>query len=222
MVLTKGDESMKKLTFLLAVLLAVTSLNLAAFAQGADKSPNPIPKTSTTQTATKDVAVPANVKPVKSYTAVVGKTYKLPDVVKKTGDTYATSNSAVLTVEKETGRFKAIANGTAYIVATNSTNTRYIKITVGTGKSTTTSTGSGKSALTGYSVTVLDKTTPAVSYQGSGHKYNFLSSSGKVIGHMDGDTGNEIIEKAIKSGQTSAGWEAHSLWLANEFNKYRG
>ena len=214
---------MKKLTFLLAVLLAVTSLNLVAFAQGADKSPNLIPKTTTTQTATKDVAVPANVKPVKSYTAVVGKTYKLPDVVKKTGDTYATSNSAVLTVEKETGRFKAIANGTAYIVTTNSTSTRYIKITVGTGKSATT-TSSGKGALAPYAsqITILDKTTLAVKCSTVAGQRTFLSKDGKFLGTIPENLYTQIRDDGINKGYFGHDVNERNLWFGEQFNLLRG
>lgn len=78
-----------------------------------------------------DATVPNDVKPVKSYTAAVGKTYRLPDDMKQSGDVYTTSNSAVLTVEKDTGKFTPVASGTAYIVITNGTAQRYIKVTVG-------------------------------------------------------------------------------------------
>lgn len=82
-------------------------------------------------TGQNDSTVPTDVKPVKSYAAVVGKTYRLPDDVKQSGDIYTTSNSAVLTIEHDTGRFTPVASGTAYIVITNGTAMRYIKVTVG-------------------------------------------------------------------------------------------
>jgi len=80
--------------------------------------------------AQSDATVPTDVKPVKSYTAVVGKTYRLPDDVKQSGDLYTTSNSAILAIEKDTGRFTSVASGTAYIVIINDTAKRYIKVTV--------------------------------------------------------------------------------------------
>ena len=79
-----------------------------------------------------DAAVPGDVKPVKSYTATVGKFYCLPDDVRQSGDTYATSNSKILTTEKDTSIFTPIANGTAYIVITNGIAKRYVKVIVGT------------------------------------------------------------------------------------------
>ena len=80
--------------------------------------------------AQSDATVPTDVKPVKSYTAVVGKTYRLPDDVKLSGDLYTTSNSAILAIEKDTGRFTPVASGMAYIVIINDTAKRYIKVTV--------------------------------------------------------------------------------------------
>lgn len=86
--------------------------------------------TSTVTAFAADAAVPADVQPVKSYTATVGKAYRLPEELRQTGDTYATSDSNILAVERDTGAFAPVSGGIAYIVADNAGQKRYVKVTV--------------------------------------------------------------------------------------------
>ncbi len=81
-----------------------------------------------TASAAADTTAPVDVKPVISYTVTIGVTYRLPEDVKQTGETYTTSNAQILTVEADTGIFKAVSNGSAYILARNGTDTRYIQV----------------------------------------------------------------------------------------------
>ena len=81
-----------------------------------------------------ETSVPADVQPVKSYVATVGQTYRLPDQVMQNGDSYATSDPKLLTVDPQTGVFTAIAEGTVYIVADNAGQTRYFQVAIQSGQ----------------------------------------------------------------------------------------
>lgn len=100
---------MKKLQSMVLTLVLVLTYTITAFA-----SPG--------------ATVPANVKPIATYTVMVGTTYRLPENMKQDGDTYLTSNSKLLTVEAGTGRFKAVSAGSAYIAISNGADTRYIQV----------------------------------------------------------------------------------------------
>ncbi len=91
--------------------------------------------TSTATAFAADGKVSADVEPVPSYSVEVGTTYRLPDEVKQAGDTYQTSDANILTVDRETGNFTPVANGMAYIIATQGTKTRHIQVIVGTAQS---------------------------------------------------------------------------------------
>ncbi len=74
------------------------------------------------------VTVPANAQPVAAYAVAIGTTYRLPEDVKRAGDTYSASDAKILTVEADTGRFTAHSAGSAYIVVSNGADTRYIQV----------------------------------------------------------------------------------------------
>ena len=86
----------------------------------------------------------------------------------------------------------------------------------------------------GYSVTVLDKTTPAVDMRGRTSDRNvmcFISASGSEVGVISHSDYNAIIKKHQKVVNLPGGgtygappvdgktWEA---WFADEFNRHRG
>lgn len=219
---------MKKLITLITLIAVILSGSMVAYAQGPDKSPNLPPKRTAPSTAksTTTVTVPANIKPVKSYVTTKGTNYKMPDAVKKTGDTYATSNSAILTVDKTTGRFKTIDDGIAYIIATNGSEKRYIKVTVGTGKAATqkATASTGKSALAPYAnqVTVSDKSTLAVRCSGSGSQMYFMSKDLEKLGSIPESVFFEIEADARSKGYITHDINQRNLWFGEQFNLFRG
>lgn len=223
---------MKKLITMILTLIMLVTTNLTVFAEQPDKAPAIPSKPSSgqgTTSGTADATVPSSVKPIKSYTVAVGKAYKLPEAVKKTSDSYASSNSAVLMVEKTTGRFTGVANGTAYIVITNASEKKYIKITVGNGGATSTPTKpttSRKGVLTGYTVTVTDQSTIAVNsagYMENGvFRIYFISSSGARLGSISQETHAKISQAVVYNGTVSLETKDIRVWFAEQFNLYRG
>lgn len=91
-----------------------------------------------------------------------------------------------------------------------------------------------KAVFDGYNVTVLDKTTPAVSVRGRTNDRNvmcFVSAADQEVGAISHSDYNAIIQKSRKVVNLPGGgtygappvdgksWED---WFSDEFNKYRG
>ena len=93
---------------------------------------------------------------------------------------------------------------------------------------------SGSGTFAGIAVTVLDKTTPAVSIQGRTNDRTvmcFVSASGQEVGVISHSDYNAVIQKNRKVVNLPGGgtWGAPPVegksweeWLADEFNLYRG
>jgi len=172
----------------------------------------------------------------------VGDTNRRAATTTPAGDavTYTSSNTNVATVDS-TGNVTCKAAGRTVITATSgSVKASYSLTVTATSASSAPSTpaasfGSTASGVfAGYTVTVLDKTTPAVTIMGRITDRNvmcFLSASDKEVGTISHSDYNAIVQKNRKVVNLPGGgtygtppvdgksWEE---WFADEFNKHRG
>ena len=208
--------------------------------------------TSNTASVTEDPVVssvsvafstPNNAVPKIAFTKATDLTLNVGDTNNRTATTtpagipvtYISSDPTVATVAAD-GNVTCLAAGKTVITAQSGELSTSYNLTVNAALPVAQKTDAVKSSNTGsplanYSVTVNDKSTPAVRSGGTDWPittYYFIAADGTKLGSVTGKAYTDIMEKYRVKSSTSSEWLAPGsggdwvMWFADVFNEYRG